>query len=409
VKDGKQQDVSREPEQIKAFRDTWKDGIHSYLTYLRDRLMVARELLTESGSIFVQIGDENVHRVRAVMDEVFGEENFTCLISFKTTSSFSSKTLSRNADFILWYARNNRGVKYRNLLTRKQVSDDEAGRYTRVEESDGYRRFMNSEEREDPDDLPSQFKVYRHDNVWSQGRASNPQPYVFQGVSFDPWTKNSHWKPNYPVGLERLERASRLALPSQNSIAYVRYHDDFPLSELSSTWTDTQTGAFTDEKRYVVQTNVKVIERCILMASDPGDLILDPTCGSGTTAYAAEQWGRRWITIDTSRVALALARTRLLSARYPYYLLADSVEGLRKEQEVTGKILPDAPTHHDVRQGFVYERVPHIMLNHIANNAEIDVIHEKWQAKLEPLRAQLNAALNKSFEDWQVPRQADAT
>jgi len=266
VKDGRREDVSREPEQVKAFRDTWKDGIHSYLTYLRDRLTVARELLAESGSIFVQIGDENVHRVRAVMDEVFGENTFISLIPFRTTSSFSSNSLSRNHDFILWYSRGRESIKYRALLTRKAVSDDDAGRYTRVEESSGHRRFMSQSERLDPDSTAAVLAVYRHDNLLSQGRASGPQPYVFQGYHFDPWQKNSHWKPNFPIGLERLARANRLALPTANSIAYIRYHKDFPLVEQSSMWTDTQTGAFTDLKTYVVQTNTKVIERCILMA-----------------------------------------------------------------------------------------------------------------------------------------------
>jgi adenine-specific DNA-methyltransferase len=408
VKDGAKDQITREPEQVRAFRDTWRDGIHSYLTYLRDRLTVARDLLHESGSIFVQIGDENVHRVRALMDEVFGDKNFICLISFRTTSSFSSNTLSRNSDYALWYGRNAPNVKYRALLSRKNVSDDEAGRYTRVEEETGIRRFMSSAERADPDSIAGDRAVYRHDNLYSQGRASTPQPYVFEGHRFDPWQKNSHWKPNYPGGLDRLNKARRLALPTPNSIAYVRYHRDFPLFELSSTWTDTQTGAFTEQKVYVVQTNTKVIERCILMTTDPGDLVLDPTCGSGTTAYVAEQWGRRWITIDTSRVAIALARSRLMGARYPYHLLADSPEGQRKEGEVTRTAPKTAPTRGDIRHGFVYERVPHITLKSIANNIEIDVIWDKWQATLEPSREKLNATLGKTWQEWEIPRETDA-
>jgi adenine-specific DNA-methyltransferase len=406
VKDGKADYAPREPEVIKAFRDTWALGIHSYLSYLRDRLVLARELLSESGSIFVQIGVENVHRVRAILDEAFGEDNFVSLISFRTTSSFTARTLSRDSDYLLWYARNNNALKYRSLLRSRPVSDDEAGRYTRIEELNGVQRFMSPSERENPDELPSEFRVYRHDNMYSQGRASEPQPYRFDDCLFDPWKTNSHWKSNYPIGLDRLAKARRLALPSANSIAYVRYHDDFPFAEYSGTWTDTQTGAFTERKTYVVQTNTKVVERCLLMTTDPGDLVLDPTCGSGTTAYVAEQWGRRWITIDTSRVALTLARQRLMAARYPWYLLSDSPDGAQKEAELTGRPPAEAQHRADIRHGFVYERVPHVTLKSIANNAEIDIIHAKWHETMEPIRARLNTALGQSWEEWQIPREA---
>jgi adenine-specific DNA-methyltransferase len=407
VKDGRADQVSREPEVIKAFRDTWKDGIHSYLSYLRDRVTVARDLLSESGSIFVQIGEENVHVVRAILDEVFGAENFTAQISFKTTSSFSAKTLSRDSDYLIWYAKNLDAVKYRTLLHSRHVSDDEAGRYTRLEEADGSRRFMSATERERPDEIEASIRVYRHDNMYSQGRAVQPQPFQFEDCQFDPWAANSHWKPNFPTGLDRLAKANRLALPSRNSIAYVRYHDDFPFVEYSGTWTDTQTGAFTDKKIYVVQTNAKVIERCLLMATDPGDLVLDPTCGSGTTAYIAEQWGRRWITTDTSRVALALARTRLMGARYPYFLLRDSKEGMAKEGELTSRPMAQETFLRDLRQGFVYERAPHVTLRSIANNAEIDEIWERWQRTLEPLREALHSTIGKSWQEWQIPREAE--
>lgn len=405
VKDGKQTDISREPEQVKAFRDTWKDGIHSYLTYLRDRLTAMRDLLTESGSIFVQIGDENVHRVRAVMDEVFGAENYVADIAFKTTSSFTSSTLARAYDFVIWYCRKSAAVKYRVPYSPKALSDDKGGRYTRVEEVDTVRRFLNAKERESEAAIEASLRIYRHDNAYSQGRASAPQPFTFEGHVFDPWEQNSHWKCHYPVGVQRLARARRLALPTTNSISYVRYLRDFDAQSLSNVWLDTQTGAFTDDKVYIVQTNAKVIERCILMATDPGDLVLDPTCGSGTTAYVAEQWGRRWITIDTSRVALALARTRLMAARYPWYLLADSREGRVKEAALSQRLPADTPVQGDLRQGFVYERVPHITLKSIADNPAIDDIWEKWQTVLEPLRDALNAALGQSYEEWQIPRE----
>src|SRR5262249_34523043 len=213
-----------------------------------------------------------------------------------------------------------------------------------------------------------------------------PQPFEFQGYGFDPWPKNSHWKCHHPEGVRRLARADRLALPTPRSISYVRFLSDFAVQSMANVWLDTQTGAFTEDKVYVVQTNTKVIERCLLMTSDPGDLVLDPTCGSGTTAYIAEQWGRRWITIDTSRVALALARARIMGARYPYYLLADSRDGQLKEAEITHTAPSSQPVRGDIRQGFVYERVPHITLKSISDNAEIDVIWEQWQAKLEPMR-----------------------
>ena len=358
VKDGKAEHISREPEQVKAFRDTWRDGIHSYLTYLQDRLMVARELLAESGSIFVQIGDENVHRVRALLDEAFGSTNAIAEIAFKTTSSFTSKTLSRSFDYVLWYAKNEERIKYRTVYKKKALADDKGARFTRIQEANGERRFMSESERRNELEISPAALVYRHDNAYSQGRATERQPFDFQNHVFDPWDKNSHWKCHYPEGVVRLARSSRLALPSPKSIAYVRYLRDFPVQDLANVWLDTQTGAFTDDKVYIVQTNARVVERCVLMATDPGDLTVDPTCGSGTTAYVAEQWGRRWITIDTSRVALALARARVMGARYPYYLLADSPEGQRKEAEMTRKAL-------------VYQRVPHITLKSIANNAEI--------------------------------------
>ena len=405
VKDGNADHVTREPEQVKAFRDTWRDGIHSYLTYLRDRLTVARDLLADSGSIFVQIGDENVHRVRALMDELFGEENFVSLVSFRTTTGLGEQFLDSGCNFLVWYSRNRAELKYRELYKTKGLAEDVGARYRRVQLSPFTRRPMTTEERSDPKVLPEGASIYRHDNLTSQsGTEKSAFPVAYAGQAFRPG--RGFWKTN-EVGMQRLLRAERLASPTANSVQYVRFLADFAVSRFSNVWTDTQTGAFTDEKVYVVQTNAKVIERCILMTTDPGDLALDPTCGSGTTAYVAEQWGRRWITIDTSRVALALARARIMGARYPFYLLADSPEGQRKEGEITKTIPSEQATHGDIRHGFVYERVPHITLKSIANNAEIDVIWEQWQKTLEPLREQLNNALKKSWQEWEIPREPD--
>ncbi|MDE2691525.1 MAG: site-specific DNA-methyltransferase [Acidobacteriota bacterium] len=392
VKDGKKDHITREPEQVKAFRDTWRDGIHSYLTYLRDRLNVARDLLTESGSVFVQIGDENVHRVRAVMDEVFGAENFLSQISFRVTANLVAGTLGRDSDYLLWYARRRNAVKYRQLFRSRTLADDVGKRYSRVQRPDGTRVPVSRTRRRVAELANEGHAVYRHDNITSQGATpSGTVAFEYQGQTFHPGQAR-HWTTT-KEGLDRLGRAERVGIPSRNSLAYVRFLTDFPVAEHTSVWRDTQTGAFTDRKVFVVQTNTKVVERCFLMTTDPGDLVLDPTCGSGTAAYVAEQWGRRWITIDTSRVALALARARIMGARYPYYLLADSREGQLREAALARKTPSEAPTYNDVRQGFVYERVPHITLKLIANNAEIDVIHERMQADVEAALSDLNHAL----------------
>jgi adenine-specific DNA-methyltransferase len=412
VKDGNPGHITREPEMVKAFRDTWRDGIHSYLTYLRDRLTVARDLLHESGSIFVQIGDENVHRVRAVMDEVFGDENFISLISVQTTTGFLTDYLGNMSDFVLWFAKDKSKGKTRPPFYRKEFVLGEGNARWLMFSDFTYRGVTAAEKRGDVAG-PDNARPYKPDNIISQGRAKERQPFEFHGRIYDSWEKNSHWKASHPIGMNRLALAGRIHV-AENSIQYVRYHTDFDVGVHGNIWTDTGTGNFTDEKVYVVQTNTKVVERCILMTTDPGDLVLDPTCGSGTTATVAEQWGRRWITIDTSRVALALARARIMGARYPFYLLRDTEEGVRKEAGL--RRLPPAdealaavrrPGHKpDLRQGFVYERVPHITLKSIANNAEIDVIWEAWQAKLEPLRARLNAALGEAWEEWEVLREA---
>jgi len=411
VKDGKADHITREPEQVKAFRDTWRDGVHSYLTYLRDRLTVARDLLTESGSIFVQIGDENVHRVRGVMDEVFGDSNCVSLVSIKTTSgagSFAGGTnvLAAVTSYLLWYARSIDHVKYRQLHLAKTSASVP---YGLVRDIDGVERRASTNESTDPSLLPEGSRLFTPGDLTSQTTRVGQTtvfPVELAGRVFSP--RSGGWKTNRE-GMRRLLFASRIRAADGNSIRYVRFLDDFSSMPINNVWTDVGTGSFTEDKIYVVQTNPKIVQRCLLMATDPGDLVLDPTCGSGTTAYVAEQWGRRWITIDTSRVALALARARIMGARYPFYLLADSREGQAKEAEITRTAPSSQPTHGNIRHGFVYERVPHVTLKSIANNAEIDVIWEKWQAALEPLREKLNTALNERWQEWEVPREADAS
>jgi|BEDMetMinimDraft_2_1075160.scaffolds.fasta_scaffold02358_2 adenine-specific DNA-methyltransferase len=397
VKDGKQTDISREPEQVKAFRDTWKDGIHSYLTYLRDRLTVMRDLLTDSGSIFVQISDENVHRVRAVMDEVFGADNFCRLITFVKTTGQTDNLLASVSDYIVWYAKERPRIKYRQPLKLKELQGAGGSAYNSARFVGGETRSLSQDEQAGKP-LPTGERVFRIDNLTSQspGTKYNVQ---FQGRNFFP---KGYWK-TQESSMSRLIRADRVQ-PASNNLYYVRYFDDYLALAMADNWDDTSIAGFASDKRYIVETSTKVIERCILMATDPGDLVLDPTCGSGTTAYVAEQWGRRWITMDTSRVALALARTRLMAARYPWYLLADSREGRAKEAALQQRVLPDTSVQNDIRQGFVYERVPHITLKSIANNQLIDEIWEKWQVVLEPLRAKLNRALEKNWQEWEIPR-----
>ena len=405
VKDGKADHITREPEQVKAFRDTWRDGIHSYLTYLRDRLTVARDLLTESGSIFVQIGDENVHRVRALMDEVFGEDRIVSQIGFRTTTGRAGSTLAGALNYILWYSKSD-SLKYRALFADKMQATSTDLVYSLLRDELGHSRRITKAERQNRRALPASLRLFRSDTLISSrpAGAGDVKNHLFQGRSYRPGKGTFKTTER---GLTLLGMAERLWPTSAGTLQYVRFFDDFPVIPIANVWTDTGTGSFTEEKVYVVQTNAKVVERCILMASDPGDLVLDPTCGSGTTAYVAEQWGRRWITVDTSRVALALARARIMGARYPYYLLADSRDGQLKEAEVTRSAPSEAATHDDIRQGFVYERVPHITLKSIANNAEIDVIWHKLQETLEPLRERLNEALGTRWEEWEIPRDAD--
>jgi len=408
VKDGKAEHITREPEQVKAFRDTWRDGIHSYLTYLRDRLTVARDLLTESGSIFVQIGVENVHRVRALMDEVFGDENFCGLIGYKKTTGAGSPAIGTDViasvkDYLLWYAKEKPSVKYRQLYHEKQAGEAGAASYTRVQSPDGSEvRPLQLNESYTANFEAAGWHIVASDNLTSQtGVESTQFPVVFEGVTYTP--AKGGWKTNR-TGMAHLLRAARTT-PGGRALRYVRRLSDFAAYPVNNDWNDTSTGSFTEEKIYVVQSGSKAVARCILMATDPGDLVLDPTCGSGTTAYVAEQWGRRWITIDTSRVALALARARIMGARYPYYLLADSAGGKLKEAEITRTAPSSSPSHGDIRHGFVYERVPHITLKSIANNAEIDVIWEKFQEVIEPLCEAINAKRGLELEEWQMPRE----
>ena len=395
VRDGKADHITREPEQVKAFRDTWRDGIHSYLTYLRDRLTVARDLLTQSGSIFVQIGDENVHRARGLMDEIFGVENFVSLIAYAKTTGFSSLYLSSVCDYLIWYTKSLPNLKYRPLFDFKLPGGKGASKYKPASSIKGLaysaidlRRLVTSSD------------------LTSQGASvQSEQSFQFRGKVWRP-PVGLHWKTTVP-GLNNLAKSERIIYEG-NSIRYIRFLDDFPVTPRTNVWLDIGgVQSRTDPKVYVVQTATEAIKRCLLMTTDPGDLVLDPTCGAGTTAYVAEQWGRRWITIDTSRVALTLARSRIMGSRYPYYLLADSLEGQTKQAEITRTAQSRAPTYGDIRQGFVYERVPHITLRAIANNVEIDVIWEKFQERLEPLREQLNNALGEVWEEWEIPRDAD--
>lgn len=364
VKHGRDEEMIREPEMVKAYRDTWELGLHSYLSYLRDRLLLARELLTESGSVFVQISDENLHHVREVMDEVFGADNFVSQIYFATTSGFSTSVLSRVGDYLLWFAKNKETVKYNPLYAPKEnlASGDAAYKY--LELSDGTRRPMTKSERDGEAPIPQGAKIYRLSDIQSSGAAGEDTPFEFEGEIFRP-NPNNHWKARYPEGIQKLAEANRIE-KSGKRIHYVRFLTDNPLNPITNSWMDTGFAGFATDKQYVVETNPKVILRCILMTTDPGDLVLDPTCGSGTTAYVAEQWGRRWITCDTARVPLALARQRLLTATFPWYDLKEPQRG--------------------PAGGFVYQRkqnrkgeevgglVPRITLKSIANNEEPEMV-----------------------------------
>ena len=397
VKDGNTEHITREPEQVKAFRDTWRDGIHSYLTYLRDRLTVARDLLTDSGSIFVQIGEENAHRIRAMMDEVFGENNFVAQISFrKKLMPLGAKTLEEMGDYLIWYARSLPQIKYRQIYV--STKPDPTGRWTGVQESAGHLRRLNKDESKDFSQISADARIFGTVSQWAPSFSENGvYPFTFEGQKYVP-TNGRCWVTTEDK-MRRLDCAQRLFVEGKFP-RFVSFHADFQYKKLTHPWRDT---APAQDKEYVVETSPGVIERCLLMATDPGDLVLDPTCGSGTTAYVAEQWGRRWITLDTSRVALALARARIMGARYPYYLLADSPEGQQKEAEVTRSFPSGKPTYGSIRHGFVCERVPHITLKSIANNAEIDIIWDRWQPAVSDALAALNTALKGHETPYKVP------
>lgn len=367
VKDRSDEDLTQEPEMIKAFRDTWELGIHSYLTYLRDRLLLARELLNGSGSVFVQISDENLHHVREMLDDLFGNQNFVSVITVAKTSSATSELLPGVSDYVVWYARDVGLVKYRELYQRKEIGGAGAGQYTSLEFPDGRRARVT-----DPQgalaESPPGTRVYRLDNMTSQ-RPPGSFTVEIEGRSVKP--TNGYWKTS-ESGMKALAKSSRLELVG-NTLCYVRYIEDFPVYPFSNLWTDTVTSGFADKKVYVVQTNVSIVERCLLMTTDPGDLVLDPTCGSGTTALVAEKWGRRWITCDTSRVAVTLAKQRLMTASYDYYELKYPHEGLKS--------------------GFIYRTVPHVTLKSIANNPEIDEIYERMHPAIDAALKTLNLGL----------------
>ncbi|QDQ41484.1 site-specific DNA-methyltransferase [Methylacidiphilum kamchatkense] len=381
VKD-KDEDLTHEPEQIKAYRDTWKLGIHSYLTYLRDRLLLCRELLHESGSIFVQINDENLHLVRCLLDEVFDRENFVAVIAFVKTSGKGSATLDTVNDFLLWYAKNRSQLKYRQLYLEKELGEEGTKGYQHVELPDGARRRLIASDLAEPKDTPQGLRVFKAGDMTSQGAVATTFEYLFEGVSFH-CGKNNNWKTGWE-GMERLRQSERLFVVGK-TLSYVRFLDEIPIRQLTNIWVDTGIAVYGDPKVYAVQTNTKVVERCILMTTDPGDLVFDPTCGSGTTAYCAEKWGRRWITCDTSRVALVIARQRLMTAKFDYYKLRDAERG--------------------PAGGFIYETVPHVTLESIAKNTEIDAIAAKYQPEIDRALAELNRLLARDWKEWKVPRE----
>jgi len=380
VKDGKDEDLTAEPEMIKAFRDTWELGIHSYLTYMRDRLFLARELLADSGSIFVQISDENLHLVRDLLDEVFGRNNFHAQINYRSMSPLGHAGMAQVYDYLVWYSKDSQKTKYKPIFIEQKIEDESefcflegaAGSFEKMKHQDII-NLSNYDKK----------RVFKRSDLHSSGYgATCDYGLEFNGETFSCGKKS--WR-THKQGMDTLIAINRIFKMGQN-VYFKQFHSDYPVMHLENSWHDTAAG-FSDTKKYVVETNPKVIQRCLLMTTDPGDLVFDPTCGSGTTAYVAEQWGRRWITCDTSRVAIALAKQRLMTAVYDYYELARPTEG--------------------VGSGFRYKTVPHITLRSIANNEEIDKIYDRFHPAIKKSLSTLNKILNEEWQEWEVPFEAE--
>lgn len=385
---GQSDDQNDEPfSEFQAYWDTWDLGISGYLTFLQDRLMLIRELLADSGSIFVQMGEENVHRVRLILDEIFGSDNYVATINYRTSSGFPTRAISRVGDNILWYGKDKRVLKYHPLFRPKDpLTGDEHGNYRYIELPDFSRRPMTPKERTGEQPLPKGARIYLPGAMDSQGIQNKSQPVEFHGQTYHP-AGSRIWTAQYPDGMERLKKANRLEAIGKN-LRYVRYLEDFPYIPLNSFWNDTGAAGFSYDKRYPVQTNPLVVQRCLLMSTDPGDLVLDPACGSGVTAFEAERWGRRWIGIDTSRCAVAMTTARLLGGKYPYYQIESQ---------------SDNPA-----DGLVYQKVPHITVKSTGTNEQIDAIWNKYQPELQELITKLNALSGCNWKDWEVPHLSDA-
>jgi adenine-specific DNA-methyltransferase len=402
VTDGKVEHITREPEQVKAFRDTWRDGIHSYLTYLRDRIILAHDLLSDSGSIFIQIGDENVHRIRLLLDEVFGDENSVATITYKTSIGLGSKYLDAVTNYLIWYAKDKEVMKYRPLFKSLRIGRPGATRYLQAENQFGVVRRLRREEISNPELIPSKWHPFFRQGLTSRtGSKTTMFEVNFHGKTYRPTAGG--WRTN-EEGMDRLRKANRIAIEGRR-LTYKKFFSDFGAISLTNFWGDVGGGiqSRSDPKVYVVQTATNIVERCLLMCTDPGDLVLDPTSGSGTTSMVAEKWGRRWIAIDTSRVALALSRARIMGARYPFFILADSPEGQEKEIAISQKPIYKEKTQGLLRLGFVYDRLRYITLRTIAHNQEIDVIWDTFNATTDTLTKQLNRILGETWEEWEIP------
>lgn len=384
VKDRRDEDLTQEPEMIKAFRDTWELGIHSYLTYLRDRLLLARDLLSESGSVFVQISDENLHHVKEILDEIFGNKNMISIITTKKTGGMGEEFIDNVSDYLIWYGRDKSRTAFNPLFLPKDIGVGGGDRYNQVELKSGAIRSLTKKEREQPETIPAGARVFLGGPLTSE-TASESTTFDFSLCGRNIILRKGGWKTG-ELGMSRLMKSNRLRL-TKEFVNYKMFIDDFPAFTLTNLWSDTM-GTAEQDKVYVVQTTTKVLERCILMTTNPGDLVFDPTCGSGTTAYVAEKWGRRWITCDTSRVAVTLAKQRMMTAGYDYFELRYPHEGLRG--------------------GFIYKTVPHVMLKSIANNSEIDEIHARLHPAVEAALAELNKAIplpkgEGVLKEWAVP------